>query len=313
MIFLFKIINKLFNGYKNRNVSFCDIIYDILGKPIGKLLVTIMFLWITFILCTNVRYYGERLLGSTYPEADMRVFLIVMLVLIGYILRSGIQILARMNEIILPVLILFYFTFVILMFPKVKINNLTPISPLDFLPVLKGSLASTAIWPYVLIVFIFADKINNKERFKKSIYYMNSFSLVATCSGLIAICGSLGSSVVAHTNLPFLLGVKYISLFEVVEKVESILVTSWIYADFILISIFTYSSLHLVKSLFNLSNTKNLISIYLVIIYNLSLIICNNLFELQMFSQAIAMPINILFFLIFPVLLFVVGKIRKKL
>lgn len=311
-IFLFKIINNLFNGYRNKEVSLIDIIYDILGKFIGKLLVSMILLWLTIMLSVYVRYYGERLLGSTYPEADMWVFLIIMLVLVGYILRSGVQTLARMNEIILPILLMFYIIFVIFMLPKVKVSNLTPISPLDFFPVLKGSLASIALWSYLFIVMIFADKIKNMENFKNVIYYMNGFSLVATSSGLIAVCGSLGPSVVARSNLPFLLGVKYISLFEVVEKIESLLVTSWIYADFILISIFAYSSLRLVKSVFNLNNTKHLISIYLVIVYYLSLIICNNLFELQLFSEKIAMPVNIVFFVISPVLLFVVGKIRKK-
>lgn len=74
-----------------------------------------------------------------------------------------------------------------------------------------------------------------------------------------------------------------------------------------------YPILCIIKYLFKLSGTKSLIGILTILMYIFSLYFAKSQFEMQEFSVMVAIHLNILFGFIIPVLLFVAGKIRKKI
>ena len=85
------------------------------------------------------------------------------------------------------------------------------------------------------------------------------------------VIGVLSSSLARRVSVPVLTVVKQISLMDIVENIEAIVVAIWIFADFTLITTLLVIVLNLIKSIFNLSDTKPLINILAVLIYYLSL------------------------------------------
>lgn len=305
----------IFHGFykKHKDASYMDIICKITGKYLGSIILLAYLAWLTMLLALYIRYYAIRINTAIAPSSDISFFIIVMLVLVAVVLRYGLVVFARMGEIIALILLIGFILLFAFSTKNISIDNLTPISQLDILPVIKGSYYLTGLWAYFVVIFFFSDKIKDKESIKND--GIKGAVFLAVMHILIAVMtiGSLGYSVNARSNLPFYIAVKNITIFRALDRIEALSVTQWIIADFILIIVFFYSILCIIKYLFKLSSEKSLIGILTILVYILSLYIVKNQFELQEFSNTVVIHLNMLFGFIIPVLLLAAGKIRKKL
>lgn len=311
LILFFMMMQNIYKKHNDKSLS--EIICSIAGKFFGKILLVIFLLWILMYDALYVRYYSERFTSSIYPNVSMNIFIGVMLIFVAIVLYSGIQTAARMNEIIFAVITATFFLLVLLVIVKIDVKKVTPVSYLDIFPIFKASIGVTGLWAYALIIFFFSDKINNKEKIQKIGFQVSWFLLIVATVLIVSTIGTLGYTVVERLPLPFLVAVKQISVFNTLEKIESIVVTVWVLSDFIVIYVFSYAALSIIKHVFYLSDYKPLIPIFLLMLYLLTLLISKNLFELQNFSEKVAVNLNVIItYILFPII-FLIGKIRKKI
>lgn len=303
------IVQSFFKSGKYLNLS--DVYYNILGKFLGHILVAIYFIYIIILQALYIRYYAERFLSSILPDTSIHFFIIVMLAFVFYVVRGEIVPFARYNELLFNVFIITFGITTFLALFNVKITNLLPVSYKDILPVAKSTYVILAIWGYFLFMFFIADKVNNKEQIKrlgiKTTFFLSAVSIMI----IIATVGVLGSSLTTRTSLPYFISIKEISILNTVERLESIALVIWIVADFIVITVLTYISVSILKSLFHLSETKPFINPILLITYFLSLALAKNRFELEAFSLYVTLPVNVILCFGVPLIVFIVGKIRK--
>ena len=297
---------------KYEKQSFVDIIKDIMGKILGNIIIAIYFLWITIMLAYNLRIYAQRMISTVMTGVDIVVILIAMLLIVGYVLRSGLIPLAKMGELIIIALFTIFFILNFLILPEIQVKNFLPITYKDLVPAFTGSFGILAIFSYNILLMLFNDKIDHKGDFKRlSTKTMILLSIMSLLVILIPL-GTFGWSVLVKMPIPYLTAMSQISLFHVIERVESGVIMFWVFSDFILISLFAFTAIHILKLSFNLSNIHYTLFIYLLGIFLLSLIIASSDTELKVLSEKILTPFNIIMGLIIPILIFGVGKIRKK-
>jgi len=309
LLILVFIVQSFFK--KNNNMNLTDIYLKILGKLPGYLVMVVYLFAILLLLALYTRYYAERIASSIFPDTSINFFIIVMLALVFYIVRGGLVSLARFNEMIFFVFIFLLSVGIFLSLFNVEITNLLPISTLDITPVVRASPTILAIWGYFLFMFFFADKVNDKEHIKRLGIKATVFITISSIMIIITTVGTLGSSLAERVSLPYILTIKEISILNALERLESITLSLWVAADCIIISVFTYIILCILKSLFRLNGTKALTGPVLLITYVLSLVLTRNRFELENFSYKIFIPFNVILGFIIPVIVFIVGKIRK--
>ena len=300
------------NLKKHGQLSILDTIYAIVGRFIGKILFFFYILWLLLIISLFTRYYGDRLVTSLFPNTRMNIFIIVMFLMIFITIRFDIVILARMNDIVLPLINIVFLFLVIFLLPKFEIKNVTPISYLDIIPIFKSSLSISSLWGMIFFVLLIDNKINNIEKLKTQGLYVFLFLAITTSLLIAIVIGTLGYRVSLRAPLPFLAAVKLISIFDILEKVESIVVVLWILTDFVLISILSYVIMELIKSLFDLEDEKPLAGLLLIILYFTTMFITQSKFDLELFSTIIANPVLLIFTIIIPYIIFLFGLIKKK-
>ena len=297
---------------KYRDKSFVDIIKAILGKIIGNIVVIIYFLWITFLLSYNLKMYAERIVSTVMPDVNIIVILLVMLITVVYVVKNGIITMTKMNELFFLSLGVIFILYNILILPSIEIKNLFPITYKDAFPIFKANFAILTIFAYNIVIFMFNDKIDHKGEFKKlSIKTLVIITIISILVIAVPLC-VFGWSIVVKMPVPYLSTMMEISLFNIIERIEAGIIIFWIISDFIISAIFIYSAIHIIKISFNLSNVKPLLSIYVIGIFFLSLILANSTLELQTLSEIIITPLNIIMGYIIPILIFGVGKLRKK-
>lgn len=313
IVFLLVIVlDRIYKKYHDEDVSLMDIMYDIFGKYAGKIVVAAYILFLTALIAFYARFYSERLVSTIVKDIDIRVFLIVIFVLAAIVMRSELVVVARMCEIIFYVLLFIFTLIIIFAIPNVDLKNITPISYNDILPITRASLATTNIWILITLIYIFSDKFWDKKNIKKMTMATNIFHLCVTPPLIITSIGAFGYALVERLPFPYLVTIKQISLFHTLERLEPYIVALWVASDFIIVLLFSYMLLHMLKSLFNLHEVKQMINIYLLFVYFFSLYIARTKFELDYFTNVVEIPLKILFCFIIPVLILLVGKIRKK-
>jgi len=307
IIFIYK---SIFTTYKEE--SFAEVIEDILGSFLGKIIAVMYIAFLTILLSIVLRHFAENIVSTIFPNENILVFMIAIIFTVAVILRRGLVVLARMGEIILIFLIVIFLAISTFGAKDIEISRLTPISYLDFLPILGASTAIVPVFSLFSYTFLLSNHINDKEKIAK--VCTRAFLLLTFLMSIVLIMtiGILGDSTVALTSNPYILTVKQISIFEAIERIEASVVNMWIVSDFVIISMITFAVHNMIKSVFKLSDTKNFISIYLVIIFFIGSLIANNSFELQTFEQFL-LPVEIFWAYILPGFVFIIGKIRKKI
>jgi spore germination protein KB len=308
-ILLIFIIDSLLKKYEGQRMS--EIITTIMGKYLGKLVLVIYLLWVVWLSAMYLRYYVERLTSSIYPHISNNVLIILTLIPIAYILRSGFTVIARMSEIVLPFIGAMLIMLSIFLLPRIRVDNILPVYFNDVVPMMKASLSSTSILSYLFLLFFLSGKVVNMKSFK-TFGYTASYVNISSLMLIIFIAnGVLGTSVAQRSPMPVLDAVKQVSILDTIENIESIIIAIWIFADFTLISTFFVITLNLMNSIFKLSDTRPLINILAVLFYFLALGISANKFELEDFSNTLFIPISLLLGYGFPIILFILSKLKK--
>lgn len=308
LIILIYIIYSFFKANQDANLS--DIYCKILGNALGRVVVFLYLLWTLMLLCLYLRYYAERLLSSIIPNTSISFLLIALAIIVFYGARKGLVPVARANEIFIY---FFMFAFLIVSIfgaPDIKFRNIMWVSYLDTLPVLKASYVITSIWGYFLYIFFLGDKIN-KQDMKRISFMFLIFLLVISIAVLIWVIGVLGPSLTAHKSLPFFIMVKYIYILDTIQGVESLLLALWALSDFAIVSLTALIATSIMKSLLSLKDSNALLSPVLLFGVIGALYVAKNRFELETFTNHVGLPINLLLTFIIPVLVFLVGKVRK--
>lgn len=308
-IVILLIIDSLLKKYEGQSMS--DIINKLMGKYLGKPVLVLYLLWAFFLAALYSRYYVERLTNSIYPNISIDVLLVLTIIPIAYILRSGFTVIARMSEILLPFIGAMLVLLAIFLLPRVRPDNVLPVYYNDIVPIMGASLSSIGILSYLFLLFFLSGSLVNLKSLRSFGYiaaYINISSLVLVI--FIAV-GVLGYSVAQRAPMPVLVTVKQVSLLDTIENIEAIIIAIWIFADFTLISTFLVVTLNLIKSIFKLADTRPFINITAILLYFLSLGICSSKFELEEFSITLFMQINLIMGYGIPILLFILSKFRK--
>lgn len=309
---LILVFNSIYKKYKEE--SFMEVMEDILGKLPGKIMTALYIVLVTFLLCINTSNYADKLVYSIFPNVNIMVFFVIMLAFVAFTLRGGgLVVVARMNEIIFVILVSIFISLFLLSINNIKIGRLTPISTLDFFPIMQANIASMVYFSHFSFLFLLSNYVNNKENLKKVCLTAAGILSLLFMLVLILIIGVLGAPIVELAQNPYITTIKQISLFQTLERFESFVVSQWIFSDFVLLSILLFTVLNLFKSLFKLSDIKPFIYIYSVITLLVSLMLAGNSTDLDTFITSVIFPSSIFFGYVMPVLVFLVGKIRKKL
>jgi len=292
--------------------SYIDIIKDVVGKILGTVIIIMYFLWITFLLSYNIRMYAERIVSSSMTNVSIFIVLGAMLLLVGYVVKNGIITLAKMCEIFIMLLSIIFIFYNTLILPSLHIENLFPITYKDIWPTFLASFGILSIFSYNIVIFMFNDKIDHKDEFKKiSMQTVIILTLISLAVIIVPLC-VFGWSLLVKFPLPYLNSMMEISLFDIIERVEAGIIVFWVTADFTLISIFVYSAMHILRLSFNLSNIKPIKVIYVIGLFFLALILAKSTLELKILSETVITLLNIVMGFCIPILIYIIAKIRKK-
>ena len=224
---------------RQRGESLPELTLRLLGKPAGSAVVMGLSLWALLYAAFVLRAGTDRLVGTIYPRSSPWVFTLVMgaLAAAGALARP--RSLVRMARLLRPLLLGILGLLFVFALPGVRVDNLWPLTASDLLPAVKGALPALDILSGAAfsLCFLVGGTEPTPGRFRALAVW--AVGLCTILTGLaLAVTGSFGAELASTLARPFFALVRTLVFFRTVERVEALVVTLWIFPDFLCASLF---------------------------------------------------------------------------
>ncbi|MBP1963073.1 GerAB/ArcD/ProY family transporter [Paenibacillus aceris] len=212
---------------------------QIVGKWLGKLIGFGYFIYFMSSTGMILRQYAEFVSGNFLFSTPLAVIIGSILLLSAFAVRGGVEVIARCAAIctylfILPLFILLFLA------PDLDVKNIYPILSHGIVPVLKGSLTPQGWLAEFFIISYFLPSASHADKVKK----WSILSLIVVVIGMTYVnmitLFLLGPDL-ANKIYPILIAVRYISLADFFENLESVLLAMWVLGNFVKITVFFYA------------------------------------------------------------------------
>jgi spore germination protein KB len=279
------------------------------GKVIGVLYLGYFYLMV--ILAT-------RLFAEAYKrimiETPTWAFITVILLLTTFIVYLGLETLGRLNQIMLPVLVIIAIAVVYLtMGEKKDYTNLLPIMGNGIYPVALGSLSVMGWFGEFVIMGMILPYVQKPEKLVKTGVFAAIITLIFFLGPITGPIAMFGPVEAAKMAFPTFSEVRYIIAGEVLNRFDAIAVLFWTVGLMIRISIFFYGLTLGTAQALRLTTYQPLVIPFAWLIGLGAILFARNYAELNEFLFQSYVPINILMGAVLPLTLLIWGiaKIKK--
>lgn len=301
-------------GSKYPDKTFVEMIKIIFGKWIGGF-VAANFVFLCFVSAPQVAWYVSSFITSQYmtetpPYAIDLVFIVVCMIALLY----GLETIARSSEIFFHIVFILFILAMLLVTPKVKIDNIFPVLENGITPVIKASigLSTFTTWPSIILLMIFPKNITNINKAKKSLYtgYLLG-SLLIFLSILMSIL-VLGSDITANSSYSAYLLAKEISIGTFFNRLEPLVAAVWIIALFVKTLMYFYAGIIGLSQLLGLKDYRKIVlPLGLIVLVMCEVVYPNVIYE-DDWDNTIWVHWIITFAVILPMVLIIVSFFKKR-
>lgn len=282
----------------------------IVGRIPGKIIGLLYALFFLSINTFVIRHFGEIIVTMFMPETPLSFFLIALVATSAYAVRCGLEVLARANEVILPVILALLLLIVALISPEMQMKNFTPALEKGMLPILKGTFLPAVFFAEVVVMVMLTPYMNKPQQAKGTIYWsvviIGLFQLISTAAAIAVLGARMG-----RIQFPTIILARQISIAEMIERVEPFVMLIWVLGGIIKVGVFYYCCVLATAQWLKLKEYKALVLPVGVLLTVLSLVLWGDILELANQRVQIS-PYYLSIEVGLTLLLLVIALLRRK-
>jgi spore germination protein KB len=313
-IALFFIYYALFRQFPNLPLT--GYVRKIFGKYVGWIIGLLYTVYWLYNASRNLRDFGELLLTSTMTQTPLLALNILFVLGICYVLYLGIEVLGRTAEVFIVILLFFGFVGNLFVYfsGNVNLHNLQPFLENGWKPIVTTAFPITTFFPFgQMITFTMLLPYLNRPELAKKVWLSAIISsgliLSYTTSLDIAV---LGVDAVERATYPLLSTIGQINLLDFIQRLDAIVVFTFLMTMFFKTSIFFYCAVIGIVDLFKLKNHQQIVLPMGVILLFLSMSIASSFTEhIEEGLDIMMYPLHLPFMVIIPLLMLLVALIRN--
>ncbi|MFC8562024.1 spore germination protein [Peribacillus frigoritolerans] len=209
--------------------TFYQYINEIVGKWVGSLLSSGIILYFLMTCGFQLRAMAEvvryLLLEGTPTWAITMIFMWVSL----YLIIGGINPIARLFEIILPLTVILFLVVTFMSFKIFEIDNLRPVLGEGFIPVLQGVKTTALAFSGPEVMLLLVPFMNQPKKAVKALLVGVSIPLIFYVVSVVMVIGALSVDGVVTRTWPTLDLIRSFEISGLIfERFESLLLVVWI-------------------------------------------------------------------------------------
>ncbi|MGZ4112249.1 MAG: GerAB/ArcD/ProY family transporter [Tumebacillaceae bacterium] len=285
----------------------------LLGKWVGSLLgfyiLTILFRQFAFMLREFTDFTTTVTLTRTPPD----IILLLMLVIIFYGVCQGLEVLARVTQVVVIIELTQLLVSVITLASKdIELEHLTPLLEQGPMPLLRSSIFIMNWFGELMIVGFLLPYIRIRKAITKvSLYSVGSVTLLLCISNLFTL-GVFGDVVASRLQYGLYEVARYISVANFLERLDPIVMGVWIMLIYCKLAIFCYVTSLGVAQLFRLRDYRPVVGIVCLVGAVMSQHMFRHQADMTSFMEHTYPPYGLLVSLGGPLFLLLLAKLLKR-
>ncbi|OPY61110.1 MAG: Spore germination protein YndE [Pelotomaculum sp. PtaU1.Bin065] len=285
----------------------------ILGKWPGKA-VALLYIWYYINTNSTITQQYSYFLASAYmPETPRIVFELLIVIIAAYAVRNGLEVFTRVNQIVLPIILISVVILIILAAREMDLKKLLPVFiDTGTVPIIKGAV-SPALWMGEIVTMAvlipYLNKAKEAYRIAVTASLISAFFMLAVFVAVIAI---FNPTVTVGWYYPALNGFRMIHLANFLERMDPFVMVIWVAGVLIKISIFYWAAVLGSAQWLGLKDYRPLILPVGAILLALSAMKHDSIMDLFSTLGASGPPILALHEVVLPLFLLVAAAIRGK-
>ncbi len=301
---------KLIEKFPNSTII--EIGEDLMGKPIGILLGATYFLYIVLLISLEIRAFGEITKSFLLISTPIEVLMISFLLVAAYTVRSGIECIARMSVLILPLSLIPALIVMPMALPDADLTNFLPIlrtPPMDILKSIPEVLFSFLGFEFILFLGFFVK--DHKKVKKTSLWAIFTISIIYIYTVFITIA-RFGVQETKSLIWPVLTLFKNIDIpGTILENVEIVILSTWILSIFMTIVITYFGAVFLFSRLIKSKEHNYLVLPLLPIVYIIALV-PENVAHIYTYLGLYSNVFGSIFGIAIPIILLIVSLFKRR-
>jgi spore germination protein KB len=317
-LFLFQIYYRLFCYYPD--LLFTSYVQKIIGKWAGLVIGFFYINYFIYLAARILRDFGELLTSTIYTETPQFIVTSLMMLTIIYAVYKGLEVLARVGELLFFVVYIMAIVGGLLMVftGLIHLEYLKPILENGLAPVLKATVTETINFPFgEMIVFTMILPCLSEPKKARSIcmlaMVLSGINIMITS---IIDISTLGVDLFIRSPFPLLSAIQKIQLLNFLERLDVLFMVYLTVGGFIKIGVFYYAAVAGTADIFKLKDQKKIIfPIGLLIIFASGGIASNYSEHIKEGLEVVPINLHWPFQIIIPGILLIFAFIqnRKKL
>ncbi len=307
---LIYIYSKLYNIYPDKDIFY--LIEKCFGKVIGKIVI-FLYTWFAFELTALVaRNLGQFVNTVSFPETPFIVPTIGVIILCGWIVREGIEVIGRCADFFVLLPIALVLVTIILLIPNMNIENVRPMLFKGIEPIIKSSY-EVFIYPFCeTVIFIFAiSSLKNKKSigriYFKSTLIGGAFLLLLSLTIVLV----LGMRDAANNYYPGYLTFTRVNIGSFLQRIEIVSSILFLLGIFIKTSVYLLATCKGFAALFGVKDYRFIVIPICLLAVNFAYFSFDGVMSYNEWIFDVWIYYAFLFMVIIPVVILIISKLRK--
>jgi len=234
--------------------NLAQIIIKILGKYLGMPLVLLYALFFLYCSTRSFRDFGEVIVTTFLMKTPLLVILIVFILTALYVLFLGVEVLGRTSEILLPTVLLFIISVVIMIgiSGRIQLDELSPVLANGWQPVFKEVYPKFVNFPFgeAIVFMMYWCYLDTKQSTRKiSFLAIGTAGLIIILIDVVSIC-VLGVNIAGTSTIPFLEVIKLINIGGIISNLDALGITLMFIGGFYKMILFFYGGVQALATVF---------------------------------------------------------------
>ncbi|KAA9005412.1 GerAB/ArcD/ProY family transporter [Paenibacillus spiritus] len=285
----------------------------VLGKWPGRIVSGGYAVYFVLGGATYARETVDFLSTEILTDTPIRVLDILGLLAIAYVLRKGLEPLARSGEIFFGIFIAVLVVVIILTIPNFTWTNLQPVTGNGALSIVKGGIYN-ALFPWtelcpllVLMPYVKRRKHTGRDLLLTSL--LGSFLMV----GIIAACLLvLGEGLCRTLLYPAYVLAQSIDIGHFLQRIEVMLAINWLFGICFKATLYQFAFLEMLAGMTRMKDKKPLIYPGILLMFGLTYLISPNMLYYAFYITDYYLMWDITFGILLPLLILAVALVRRK-
>lgn len=305
--------------------GFAQIFETALGKPVGKAVTVLIALWLIAYTAFSLRSAADRYVITAYDLTSPEFFAVALLVLAAVPAFGELRTLGRASQVFFPLMLIMLILVFAFAAGDAELSLNAPLLDADLPGALQAMPAVANIMALAVYFGFMEGQVTQGKGPARLVLLWLALLLAAVTALCVFSVGLFGARLTSELDYGFFAIVRSISVFDLFERLESLVLALWVISDFVflssllfiiktaLLAAFGYSRKVGPQPLFSFKNGRYLLWLALAAVLAAELLIPQNAQTFAKLSQELVPFINLIFtFGLIPVI-FLVGRLRKRI